>query len=33
MMIQKPDLTDAVTNGGIIAAQNKWNHYKQWKSN
>ena len=31
LMMVKPDLTQAVTNGGIIAQSNKWIHYNQWK--
>ncbi len=27
----KPDPSNAVTNGGILAAQTKWTHYNQFK--
>jgi hypothetical protein len=27
----KPNLENAVTNGGILAAQTKWVHYNQFK--
>lgn len=31
LKIMKPNLSDAVTNGGILAAQTKWIHYQQNK--
>lgn len=33
LLMMRPDLHHAVTNGGIIAATNKWIHYNQWKHN
>lgn len=27
----RPNLANAVTNGGILAAQTKWTHYNQFK--
>ena len=32
LMQIKPNMQNAVTNGGILAAQAKWIHYNQWKN-